>query len=91
MLVKQDTLFIELHDVEIDPPSVEIQLPSWVTAIASILTDIIAGPIAGLVVAFVLSSLVSSLVEAFIPSDLGKRVPTVSGKSPRQPSHRPRY
>jgi hypothetical protein len=71
---------IELHQLEIDPPDIEISLPFWLELAAGILAGAIAGSLAGALVGFLLSAVVSALAEALIPPNLGSKVPPPKGK-----------
>lgn len=70
VLVTDPRFAIEMHDVQIDDPDIDISLPVWLEVAAGVLTAVFAGPVFGALVAFLLSSVVSSIAEAFMPSDL---------------------
>lgn len=81
VLVQGAGLSIELHDLEIDRPDIDIDLPIWLKWATAVLVGVIAGPLTGALVGFLLSAVVSALAEAFIPSDLGSKVDPPKGKS----------
>lgn len=80
VLVKGSSLTIELHELEIDDPDIDIDLPFWLEWAAGILVGVIAGPLVGALLGFLLSAIVSELAEAFIPSNLGSKVPPPKAK-----------
>jgi hypothetical protein len=84
VLVQGASLTIELHHLEIDRPDIDISLPVWLSFASGILVGVIAGPLAGALVGFLLSAVVSALAEAFIPPDLGSKVPAPKGKPVRK-------
>ena len=79
VLVQKPSLSIEMHDLQIDDPDLDIDLPVWLEWAFGILAGVIAGPVMGAVVGFMLSSVISSLAEAFVPS-LSDYVPAPEGK-----------
>jgi len=86
VLITQPSLAIEMHDLQIDDPDIDISLPPWLEWAFGFLVSAIGGPVWGAVVGFLLSSIISSLVEAFIPSNLGSQVPEQEAKKlPRLP------
>jgi hypothetical protein len=75
VLVTEPSVSIEMHDIQIDDPDIDISLPIWLEWAGGVLTNIIAGPVFGALFGFLFSSIISSLAEAFIPSNLGSKVP----------------
>ena len=80
VLVEGASLTIELHNLEIDDPDIDIDLPIWLEWAAAVLVGVIAGPVIGGLLGFLLSAIVSELAEAFIPSNLGSKVAPPKGK-----------
>jgi hypothetical protein len=77
----QQPISIEMHNIEIDDPDIEIDLPPWLEWTVGLLVTLLTGSaLTGVIVGFLLSSIVASLVEAFIPSDLGSKVPPPQGQ-----------
>lgn len=76
----QQPLSIEIQNVEIDDPDIEIALPPWLEWAFGALVGVFAGPVTGVIAGFLLSSVIASLVEAFIPADLGSKVPPLPGR-----------
>jgi hypothetical protein len=74
-LVSEPALAIELHDLQIDEPHLDIDLPFWLQWAFAILVNVFAGTVLGALVGFLLSSILASLAEAFFPSDLGSSLP----------------
>ncbi len=82
VLVQGEKLSVELHDLQIDVPDVDIDLPIWLEFASAVLVGVIAGPLAGALVGFLLSAVVSALAEALVPADLGSQVDAPTIKSP---------
>ena len=85
----QQPLSIEIQNVEIDDPDIEIELPAWLEWAFGALVGVFAGPIAGMIAGFLFSSIIASLVEAFIPSDLGSKLPPLPGQRATPPRGSP--
>lgn len=81
VLVSQPEPSIELHDIEIDEPEIEIDLPFWLEFGLGTLVTMFAGPVYGVIVAFIFSSVLASLAEMLVPSDLGSKVPPPDAES----------
>ncbi len=81
VLVTDPKLAIEMHDIEIDDPDISISLPVWLEWATGILVALLGGgAFLGAVVGFLLSSIVSEVAEAFVPSNLGSKVPPPDAK-----------
>ncbi len=68
---------IELRDIQIDEPDLDITLPWWLEWASALIVGRIAGPVMGVIVGLLLADIVESLAEAFIPSNLGSQVPAL--------------
>jgi hypothetical protein len=79
----QQPVAIELHDVQIDDPDLDISLPFWLEWAVGIIVGLISGPVMGVVVGFLLADIIAALAEAFFPSDLGSKVPQQDPKPVR--------
>ena len=75
VLVTGPPVAIELRDVQVDEPDLDIDLPFWLEWGVGIIVGRIAGPVMGAIVGFLLADIVGSVAEAFIPSNLGSKVP----------------